>query len=151
MADLDLGALARDVAELYEPVAEDKGLSLTLVCGDGLTVKGNRHLLSQALANLVDNAIKYTPGSGAVVVTARDASGTVEVAVADTGPGIPEGERDRVLDRFVRLESSRRSPGSGLGLSLVAAVARLHGAGLTLEDNRPGLRAVMRFPTRPAD
>jgi len=151
MADLDLGALARDVGELYEPVAEEKGLWLTLVCVDGLTVKGNRHLLSQALANLVDNAIKYTPGSGAVIVTAREANGAIEVAVADTGPGIPEGERERVLDRFVRLESSRRSPGSGLGLSLVAAVARLHGADLALEDNRPGLRAVMRFPARPAD
>ncbi|MCR6631580.1 MAG: sensor histidine kinase [Magnetospirillum sp.] len=99
----------------------------------------------QALANLVDNAVKYTPEGGSVAVTvAATATGT-EVAVGDSGPGIPEGARDRVLDRFVRLDSTRSTPGNGLGLSLVKAVARLHGAELRLTDNAPGLKVHLQF------
>ena len=145
---LDPGALVRDVAELYAPAAEDKGLTLDHRIDDGLDdgLDGDRHLLSQALANLVDNAVKYTSAGGRILVAARRDGAAVELSVADSGPGIPAADRTRVLDRFVRLDASRHSPGSGLGLSLVRAVARRHGAELRLEDNAPGLRAVLRFP-----
>lgn len=145
LAELDTGILATDVAELYTPLAEEKGITLVCETAEGLVVTGDRHLLSQALANLADNAVKYTASGGTVTVTARRDNNTVELAVADTGPGIPEADHERVLERFQRLEASRNSPGSGLGLSLVAAVARLHGAELVLEDNAPGLRVRMRF------
>lgn len=147
---LDLGPLLGDVAELYRPAAEDKGLTLGCRADEGLTVAGDRHLLSQALANLVDNAVKYTPAGGAVTLTAKRHDGAAEIVVADSGPGIPAADRVRVFDRFVRLEASRNSPGSGLGLSLVAAVARLHGADVRLEDGAPGLRVRLAFPPSPA-
>jgi signal transduction histidine kinase len=108
-------------------------------------VSGNGNLLSQALANLVDNAIKYTPSGGRVTISAQKNGHGAVVSVADTGPGISSDDRPRVLERFVRLEASRHSPGSGLGLSLVAAVARLHHARLELCDNHPGLRADVIF------
>jgi signal transduction histidine kinase len=108
-------------------------------------VRGDRHLLSQAAANLVDNALKYAAG-GAVSVAARRVDGEARLEVADHGPGIPPEQRERVFDRFVRLEASRSTPGQGLGLSLVRAVARLHGGGIRLEDNKPGLRAVLALP-----
>ena len=151
MAELDPGRLAGDVAELYTPLAEEKGITLACEAAEGLRVTGDRHLLSQALANLADNAVKYTPRGGSVTLTARRTDGTdgtgggVELTVADSGPGIPAADRERVLERFQRLEASRNSPGSGLGLSLVAAVARLHGAKLVLDDNNPGLRVSLRF------
>lgn len=145
MADLDLGAVVGGVAELYEPAAEQKGIRLAFDAEPQLTVRGDRDLLSQALANLADNALKYTPTGGDVALTARRGANGPEVAVTDSGPGIADKDRERVFDRFVRLEASRNQPGSGLGLSLVRAVARLHGAGLSLEDNGPGLRAVIRF------
>lgn len=143
---LNLGPLLGDVAELYRPTAEDKGLALRFEAGDGLAVAGDRHLLSQALANLVDNAVKYTPAGGTVTLAARRCDGAPEIIVTDTGPGVPEADRSRVFDRFVRLEASRNSPGSGLGLSLVSAVARLHGADVRLEDGAPGLRVRLSFP-----
>jgi signal transduction histidine kinase len=149
-SDLDLAVLARDVAELYEPVAEQKGLRLGVDLAPGPGVPGNRHLLSQALANLLDNAVKYTPAGGEVGVTLRETESGPELAVYDTGPGIPPEHRQAVLKRFFRMESSRNTPGSGLGLSLVAAVAKLHGAGLSLLDNAPGLRVVLSFPRPPA-
>lgn len=141
---VDLGGLLADMAELYEPVAEERGLTLTVNAADAIAIRGNRHLLSQTLANLLDNAVKY--GGGPIEVTLRRDGAIPEIAVADRGPGIPEAMRDKVLDRFVRLEASRHAPGSGLGLALVAAVARLHDAELRLEDNRPGLRVTLRFP-----
>jgi len=144
--DIDLSALARDAAELYEPLAEDKGLAMDMDVEAGLSLTGNRHLLSQAVANLLDNAVKYTPEGGRVRVAAWREGGAVALRVADTGPGIPEEERANVLKRFYRLDASRCTPGSGLGLSLVAAVARLHGARLTLADAGPGLAVEMRFP-----
>ncbi|MEQ1867000.1 MAG: sensor histidine kinase, partial [Micropepsaceae bacterium] len=113
-----------------------------------VTVRGNRSLLARAAANLVENALKYTPQGGAVTVSAfvaRD-SDRPTFTVRDTGPGIPEADRDRVLDRFVRLERSRNTPGSGLGLSLVAAVARMHEAEIKLESAKPGLIATLSFP-----
>ena len=108
--------------------------------------------MAQAVANLLDNAIKYTPARGRVRVAVERAPGGFAITVADTGPGIPAAERDRVLERFVRLDATRSTPGNGLGLSLVAAVAKLHGASLTLEDNRPGLavRLVLAGAAAPA-
>jgi signal transduction histidine kinase len=146
MAEIDLAAVAEDVAELYAPVAEDAQLRLRIEAAGGTLIRGNRHLLSQALANLIDNAIKHTPAGGTISVRVARADGSAELVVEDTGPGIPESDRTRVLDRFVRLEASRHAPGSGLGLSLVRAVAQLHHGTLTLEDNRPGLRVRLVFP-----
>ncbi len=149
MTPIDLAPIAEDMAELYEPLAEEKGVALKIEPAGATMIEGNRSLISQALANLVDNAIKYTPHGGRVTVTASETPQGAELRVADTGPGIPFGERSRVVERFVRLDASRSAPGTGLGLSLVAAVARLHEARLLLEDNMPGLRAIIRFP-RPA-
>lgn len=142
---VDLSSLLADVEELYSPLAEDKEIALERRCMPVPPVDGNRELLAQAVANLVDNAIKYTPSGGRVVLECRASESGVRVAVADDGPGVPEGERERVLERFVRLETDRSTVGSGLGLSLVRAVARLHGAALRLEDNEPGLRATLEF------
>jgi signal transduction histidine kinase len=147
MTVLELDEVAGDVAELYEPLAEEKGIALKLVPSGGAQIEGNRSLVAQALANLVDNAIKYTPPGGRVVMTVAQAPEGVRLSVADTGPGIPAEDRPRVVERFVRLEASRNSPGTGLGLSLVAAVAHFHGAELLLQDNVPqGLKVVLRFP-----
>jgi signal transduction histidine kinase len=141
---LDLGEVAGAVAELYEPVAEERGFALQLDSTPGATVRGDRHLLSQALANLIDNALKYGGGTIAIGVGQRDGRAAIEVS--DRGPGIPEADRDSVFDRFVRLEPSRSTPGNGLGLSLVRAVARRHDASVTLGDNRPGLKVRIEFP-----
>jgi len=143
---IDLSALAADAGELYGPVAEEKGQSLTTEIEPGVTVPGNSHLLAQAAANLLDNAIKYTPEGGRILLRVqRDGDGAV-LSIRDSGPGIPEEARGRVLDRFVRLDVSRSAPGAGLGLSLVSAVARLHKATLTLTDAAPGLHISLRFP-----
>jgi signal transduction histidine kinase len=147
MSALDLGSVAADVVELYEPLAEERKISLALMPGAGVVVEGNRSLIAQALANLVDNAIKYTPAGGKVRIRAANTNAGVELSVADSGPGIPPADRPRVTERFVRLEASRSSPGTGLGLSLVMAVAHFHRAELVLEDNVPtGLKAALRFP-----
>ncbi len=153
---LDVSALLRDVAELYEPVAEERGLALKADTHAPIFIRGDRQLLGQAIANLIDNAIKYGTteaaerGPGAkpeVEVSAEAKASMAEIVVTDRGPGVPVSDRERVLDRFVRLEASRSEPGSGLGLSLVAAVARLHGGSLRLEDNEPGLRVILALPT----
>lgn len=147
MAPVDLQALGRDVAELYEPLVEERGFVLETSLSGSTVVSGNRQLLFQALANLIDNAVKYAGAGGRIALTvALTPEGGAEVVVSDNGPGIPEADRSRVLDRFVRLDPSRSTPGSGLGLSLVSAIARLHNAELSLEDNRPGLRVRIRFP-----
>lgn len=144
--EVDPAVLAGDVAELYEPLADEKGIRVACHAEPGLMLKADRHLLFQALANLVDNAVKYTPAGGEVTVAVSARPGALVVEVADSGPGIPETERDNVLQRFVRLDSTRSTPGNGLGLSLVQAVARLHGARLSLDDNRPGLIVRLEFP-----
>ncbi|HEY0566643.1 MAG TPA: ATP-binding protein [Xanthobacteraceae bacterium] len=150
VAEFDAAEIARDIGELYEPLADEKGLALRLDAAVAAPVRGNRELVSQALANLLDNAIKYTLSgksvSSDILVKVSAQGDRVLLAVEDKGPGIPEEDRGRVIDRFVRLEQSRSEPGSGLGLSLASAVARLHGGELTLEDNRPGLRAVLVLP-----
>ncbi|HEV8029332.1 MAG TPA: HAMP domain-containing sensor histidine kinase [Stellaceae bacterium] len=145
MAVVDVAEIARAVAELYEPAAEEKGLRLDIANGGVLPVRGDRHLLSQAIANLLDNALKYTP-SGAVSLTTRESAEGARIEVADRGPGVPADRREAVFDRFVRLEGSRSTPGNGLGLSLVRAVATLHGGSAWLEDNNPGVRAVITLP-----
>jgi signal transduction histidine kinase len=142
--DIDLASLAREVAELFEPAGEEQQVRLDVCAPQPVGVRGDRDLLFDALANLIDNAIKHG-GPGTVTVIA-DAVGCRRIAVADCGRGIPNHEHHNVLRRFYRLEHSRNSPGSGLGLSLVAAVAHLHGAALEMADNRPGLRVELRFP-----
>ncbi|HVV29142.1 MAG TPA: HAMP domain-containing sensor histidine kinase [Rhizomicrobium sp.] len=147
MTELDLSSVAADVAELYEPLAEERRVKLRLIPAAAIAIEGNRSLIAQALANLVDNAIKYTPEGGEVTIRAVGGMKSVDLSVSDSGPGIPAADRARVVERFVRLEASRSSPGTGLGLSLVAAVAHFHGAELMLEDNLPtGLKATLRFP-----
>lgn len=152
MAPTDIGALVSDSAELYEPVAEEAGVRLTATIADGLVVHGDRQLIGQAIANLIDNALKYgraggsAAGSPAIQLAAAREGGVAIISVGDHGAGIPAEERERVFKRFVRLEVSRSRPGSGLGLSLVAAVARLHGGTVRLEDNKPGLRAIIALP-----
>lgn len=155
--EFDLGTLVRDVAELYEPAAEEAGFRIVADCGEGPHLRANRQLIGQALANLIDNAIKYSAypeaslsaaHAPAIEVGVAVRADGVEVSVGDHGPGISEQNRERVLKRFVRLEESRTQPGSGLGLSLVAAVARLHRGEIRLEDNRPGLLVVLRLPPR---
>jgi signal transduction histidine kinase len=150
--EFDAADVARGVADLYEPVAEEAGLTLR-VDTDPAPMVGNRELVGQALANLLDNAIKYAAPNGEangapheIAVTSKGNDSTIQLAVGDQGPGIPEGDRERVIGRFIRLEQSRSKPGSGLGLSLASAVARLHGGKLKLEDNTPGLRATLELP-----
>ena len=154
MIEFDAAEIARDVGELYEPLAEQKGLTLKVDAATPAPVKGSRELVSQALANLVDNAIKYAapeqpPLNGAapeIVVRALNDGERILLTVADSGPGIAAADRTRVVERFVRLEQSRSQPGSGLGLSLAAAVARLHGGELSFEDNEPGLKSIIALP-----
>jgi len=149
-AAVELGQLAADVSELYEAAAEERGLTLAASAEPGLVVDGNVQLLALALSNLVDNALRYAPAGSEIRVAARRDGDAPALVVADHGPGIPEADRPRALGRFVRLDPSRGGPGAGLGLALVAAVARLHGATLALADNAPGLVATLRFSPPPA-
>lgn len=141
----DLSKLLRDAAEFYEPLAEANGLHFSWHIAEHLTLRGNSHLLTQAVGNLLDNAIKYTQRGGIVQLGAHSSGDAIEVTVCDNGPGIPKEMRNKVLERFVRLQASRTTPGNGLGLSLVRAVAQLHHAKLELSDNSPGLKIVLRF------
>jgi signal transduction histidine kinase len=153
----DPSELAADISELYEPLCEDKGIDFDAEFAKDLSVRGNREFLAQALANILDNAVKYTPSGGAIMLRVRRrSSGEIEYSVTDTGPGVPEADRERVVERFVRLENSRSEPGAGLGLSLVAAVAEAHGGRLELAEGPgkvgemgPGLRVALVLP-RPA-
>lgn len=155
-ADIDLAPLLLDVAELYEPLAADREQSLEVLPADrgpwhdaergDLQVHGDRDLLFQAIANLLDNAIKYTPPGGRIRLDAERRGERVAVSVSDSGPGIPEALHGKVLQRFYRVDQSRSAPGHGLGLSLVRAVAQLHGAELGLDDASPGLRVTLVLP-----
>jgi signal transduction histidine kinase len=143
----DVAAVVQAVAELYEPLASEQGLALQVETeGAPLTLRGSRELIGQALANLIDNAVKYGGPSGEIRLSAARVGDTVRLGVADSGPGIPSEARGRVLDRFVRLEEARSRPGFGLGLSLVNAVVRLHQGTLALEDHAPGLSVVITLP-----
>ncbi len=141
---VDLCAVAAEVFDLYEPLAEERAIVLRLDSEDAVTVYGHPQLLAQALANLVDNAVKYTEPGGRVTIRVRAAPRPM-LEVADNGPGIPEAQRRRALERFVRLQPERSAPGNGLGLSLVDAVARLHEAELEMLDNAPGLTVRLAF------
>ncbi|WP_226635990.1 sensor histidine kinase [Brevundimonas poindexterae] len=153
----DAADLAADLAELYEPAGEDKGLEFSAEIERGLNIVGNRPFLTQALANIIDNAIKYTPEGGAVKLRARRrSSGEIEFSVTDTGPGVPEADRGRVIERFVRLDNSRTEPGSGLGLALVGAVMEAHGGRIQLDEgpgvfngSGPGLRVALVLAAAP--
>lgn len=147
---VDLSALADDLADLYAPAAEDKGQALRRENGAGVCVTGSRQLLAQALGNLLDNAVKYTPDGGTIRLRVGVSDSAPFVSVADNGPGIPAAEREHVLERFVRLQDSRDAAGNGLGLSLVKAVACIHKAALTLDDDHPGLVVTLRFSARAA-
>jgi len=151
LVPLDLASLASNAAELYEPVAEEKGIALGVDTDGPARIRGQPQLLAQAIANLLDNAVKHTPARGRITVMIGNSGKAVALAVADTGPGIPEADRARVLERFVRLEECRSTPGAGLGLSLVAAVAKLHDATVHLDDNNPGLKISVLFPADPED
>jgi signal transduction histidine kinase len=146
-SEVDLGTLIDDVADLYAPLLEEAGLRLVMAKEPGLISSGDRDLLFQAVANLLDNVVKHVPSGGQVSLsTRRREDGGIEVTVFDDGPGIEAKDRERVLERFYRLDSSRSTPGAGLGLSLVAAVAELHQARLDLADNCPGLKVRLVFP-----
>jgi signal transduction histidine kinase len=179
MNEFDVGEAARTIAELYEPVADEAGAHLTVETEPGLVLRGNRELIGQTIANLLDNALKYGADATAETAPAPIADGPlvagalalapathsargadvrlsahrvgdqIEIVVADHGRGVAPENRARVLDRFVRLEGARSRPGSGLGLSLAAAVARLHGGAVRLEENEPGLRVVVALPATP--
>ncbi|MGH8274828.1 MAG: sensor histidine kinase [Gammaproteobacteria bacterium] len=147
-SDVDLEAVCRDAAELYEALAEEKSVRFDVEIARAGKVKGNRQLLAQAVGNLLDNAIKYTPAGGKVTLALARHESRINIVVADSGPGIPATLREKALERFSRLDASRGAPGNGLGLALVKAVGDRHGAVLSLSDNRPGLRVILSF--RPA-
>lgn len=152
MEAVDLVAIAEEMVELYEPAAQDSGFILQLKTAPTPPVRGSRSLISQALANLLDNALKYAVGGTTIRIDVRKGSeGRVLLSVLDDGPGVPEAERESVLKRFVRLEQSRSTPGSGLGLSLVSAIARAHRASISLGDSsssaeQRGLKVTIAFP-----
>jgi signal transduction histidine kinase len=143
--NVDLSELVASVVELYAPVSEERGIVLESSVAAGAQVQGNRQLLAQALANLLDNAIKFTPDGGHIRVVLDGSGSAPQVIVEDNGPGIPADKREMVLGRRVRLDEARKFPGSGLGLSLVAAVTKLHGAHLVLDDAGPGLKVSLKF------
>lgn len=150
MDQQDLSAIVSDIAELYEPAAEEEGFALSAKIDGNLKVNGNRELLSQMVSNLIDNALKYGAAKDGsdnkIEVNATRKNGLVVLSVGDHGTGIDPSQRKKVLQRFYRLEKSRNLPGSGLGLSLVNAIAKMHGATLNLEDNNPGLKVVLEIP-----
>lgn len=148
MHRLDAHDILQEVVELYEPMAEEAGGTLAVKVDTGLRVRGNRQLLAQAISNLFENALKYGELNSPpdLAVTGCIENNKVLISISDHGPGIPQKDHMRVLDRFVRLEASRSKPGNGLGLSLVSSVMHLHGGKLVLEDNNPGLRAVLHLP-----
>ena len=143
--EVNLSALLEDLSELYEDQAIEHNRDFRVQIEHSLTVTGNRQLLAQAITNLLDNAFKFTEKGGIIQLEVKCREGKIQVCVSDNGPGIPDDKREKVLHRFVRLETARSTPGNGLGLSLVKAVTDLHKARLLLEDNSPGLRVVINF------
>jgi signal transduction histidine kinase len=142
---VDLTELLHTLSEVYQPMAEENEQLFTADIGPGLTVWGDRELLTQMIANVIENAMKHSPTGASIRLATSSSPGGIAVIVRDSGPGIPTDERGHVFQRFYRLERSRSTPGSGLGLSLVEAIAALHQVGVDLTDNSPGLRATLRF------
>jgi signal transduction histidine kinase len=140
-----LAPLIREVGDLYDPIAEDKGVTLRVKASGEAFVHGDRDLLLEAVANLVDNAVKFTPEGGSVELALLGSNGNTRIRVMDTGPGIPEIEREAVTKRFYRIDKSRRTEGLGLGLSLVAAIVELHGFRLKITGG-PGCTVEIAFP-----
>jgi len=149
METVDLSRLLVELGELYTPLVDEQSLRLTVDVPPGITLIGNRGLLAQAIGNLIDNAVKFTPAGGEIHLAAARSGPGVTLFVADTGPGIAPADRGQVTKRFVRLDGARSTPGNGLGLSLVEAIVRQHGAILTLDDNQPGLLVTITFPPPP--
>jgi signal transduction histidine kinase len=144
-AEVDLSELLRTLIEVYQPMAEQKEQRFAADISSGIKVWGDRELLAQMIANVIENAMRHSPAGAHIGVVTTEAPGAITVTVNDSGPGIPATERGRVFQRFYRLESSRSTPGSGLGLSLVEAIAALHQVSIELTDNGPGLRVALRF------
>ena len=138
-----MSAIFENVVDAFAPVAEDAGKTLAARVATGITVYGDRELLMQMLANLVENAIRHTPEGTRIEVSLTPSPDGIVGIVADNGPGVPQGEHERIFRRFYRPERSRTTPGSGLGLSLVAAIATLHDMHIEVQDNKPGLRVVL--------
>ena len=143
---VDMEAIVQDITDLYEPLAAEKKLNLMFRSISHVNVLGDRNLLFQAISNLVDNAIKYVPEGGSIELSLEDGPEGPRLSVSDSGPGIPQEEKERVFERFYRLSEHRDLLGNGLGLSLVGAVARFHQTKILLEDNHPGLRVVWDLP-----
>jgi signal transduction histidine kinase len=141
-----LSDVVRDVVDLYQPVAEEKSHNLISEIAEGVMLYGDRHLITQAIANILDNAIKYTPKGGNIKVSLTANAACAELRIADNGPGIPASFRPKVTEKFFRLEQSRSSPGNGLGLSLVSAAVKLHKGDLGFLDNNPGLIVTVKLP-----
>ncbi len=144
--DVDLSAVLKTIVELYAAFAEDHQQNLASDIADGVIVRGDRELLTQMLVNLVENALRHSPAGTRIDIALDHIAGSAVCIVADNGPGIPGEEHDKVFRRFYRLDASRATPGSGLGLSLVAAIAELHRVSVKLADNGPGLKVTLRFP-----
>jgi signal transduction histidine kinase len=145
-SSIDVSKLLKGIVEDFAPAAEDRGQKLVAEVDGEVRVSGDRELLTQMVVNLVDNAIRHSPAGSCISVQAAPIADGLELAVADSGQGIPLEEREKVLQPFYRLEASRTTEGSGLGLSLVAAIAKRHNARLSLADNAPGLRVSVLFP-----
>jgi signal transduction histidine kinase len=145
-ATIDLAPVLDDIDDLYHAVAEERGLFLRTSIARPLVMLGDRELIQQAVTNLLENALKFSPPGSLIVFRAVLAGSTIEITIADHGPGISEGDRLRATERFFRAESARSTTGSGLGLALVSAVAQLHNGTLTLSDNHPGLRTLIALP-----
>jgi signal transduction histidine kinase len=148
---LDLAPVLLDLDELYHAVAEERGINLHTNITGPLPILGDRELIQQAIANLLDNALKFSPSGTQIVFIAMLHNDTIEISIADQGPGISEADRERAIERFFRAESARNTSGSGLGLALVAAVCNLHNGNLRLRDNHPGLRAILSLPAQFGD
>jgi signal transduction histidine kinase len=142
--DVDLATICEQAVELYEPVAEAKSVALTAAVSGPLTLRGDEDLLREAVANLIDNAVKFTPAGGKVQVTAAATEGGPCIMVSDSGPGVAPGDRELIFKRFYRAADGERAVGHGLGLSIARNIAELHGLNLSVEDNAPGARFVMR-------
>jgi signal transduction histidine kinase len=143
---VDLVEVVRDIYELHLPLADEMGVKLSFDADPSVKVRGHAQFMAQLVSNLVDNALKHGGQGKAIEMSVRAVGGNAELTVADNGPGIPAGQRDTALKRFGRLDASRTTPGSGLGLSLAATLARMHDGELLLEDNAPGLRVRVRMP-----
>ena len=142
---VDLGSLATDIIDLYGALAEERSITIETSLSKAVYVHGSRNLLAQSISNLVDNAIKYTTAGGKIDISVQNNGGTAVFSISDNGPGIPDNLHPQVIKRFYRMDSSRSTPGNGLGLSLVAAVIRLHDGELVLQDLKPGLSVALKF------